>query len=194
MTIPYVIEKGPNDQERVYDLYSRLLKDRLIFIRGVINQDLADSVVAQLLFLESTDKEEDISIYINSPGGEVSAMYAIYDTMCLVSPDVATLGLGTCASASSFLLAAGTKGKRMVLPNTQVMIHELSGGIQGKAGDMRNHFIHTEHLYELMAKQYVEMTGQKLHRIKTDMMRDFYLTAKEAIKYGLVDKIQGKRT
>ena len=193
MSVPYVIEKGKDDQDRVYDLYSRLLMDRIIFIRGGIDHDLADSVVAQLLFLESTDKESDITIYINSPGGEVSAMYAIYDTISHVQPDVATLGLGECASAASFLLASGVKGKRMVLPNTQIMIHELSGGIHGKAGDMRNRFKHTEYLYELMAKHYVEMTGQKLSRIKSDMERDFYMTAKEAIKYGLVDKIQGKR-
>jgi len=193
MSVPYVIEKGPGDQERVYDLYSRLLRDRLIFVRGAITQDLADSVVAQLLFLESTDKEEDISMYINSPGGEISAMYSIYDTMNYIGPDVATLGLGLCASAGSFLLASGEKGKRMVLPHTQIMIHELSGGIQGKASDMRNNFRHTEYLYELMVGQYVEMTGQKPAKVRLDMTRDFYLTAKEAIKYGLVDKIQGKR-
>lgn len=193
MTIPYVIEQGSDDQERMYDLYSRLLKDRIIFIRGMIDQDSADSVVAQLLFLESTDKESDITMYINSPGGEVSAMYSIFDTMGAIGPDISTLGLGTCASAASFLLASGTKGKRTVLPHTQIMIHELAGGYAGKAGEMRNHFKHLEYLYELMAEHYVEMTGQKIEKVKLDMTKDYYMTAKEAIKYGLVDKIQGKR-
>lgn len=191
MTVPYVIEKDEG-QERVYDLFSRLLKDRIIFIRGVIDQDLADSVVAQLLFLDSTDVE-DINMYINSPGGEIAAMYSIYDTMLYIRSDVSTLGLGACASAASFILGNGKKGKRFVLPSTQVMIHELSGGIQGKAGDMRNHFKHTEYLYELMAKQYVKMTGQKLSKIKSDMTKDFYMTAAEAVEYGIVDKIQERK-
>lgn len=193
MTIPYVIEKGPNDQERVYDLYSRLLRDRLIFIRGVITQDLADSVVAQLLFLESSDKHEDIRMYINSPGGEVNSMYAIYDTMGLITCDITTLGLGQCASAASFLLAAGTKGKRSALPNTSIMLHELSTGYQGKAGDLRNSHIHMEKLYELMAKQYVQTTGQKLQKIKRDMERDYFLTAEEAVVYGIIDKVQDRK-
>jgi len=190
MTIPYVIEKGPGDQERVYDLYSRLLKDRVIFIRGGIDQNTADSVVAQLLFLESSDKETDISMYINSPGGEISAMYAIFDTMNYIKPNVTTMGLGICASAASFLLAAGTKGKRFVLQNSLVMIHELSGGTAGKAGDIRNHYKHIESLYEKMAKQYVKLTGQKISKIKKDMERDFYMSAEEAVKYGIVDKVQ----
>lgn len=191
MTIPYVIEKGSNDQERVYDLYSRLLKDRIVFIRGGINQDLADSVVAQLLFLESSDKDSDINVYINSPGGEINAMYAIYDTFNIVKCDIATLGLGQCSSAASFLLAAGKKGKRVALPNLTVMVHELSTGYQGKAGDLRNSHIHTEKVYERMARQYVQLTGQKLSKIKRDMERDHFLSAKEAVIYGIVDKIQG---
>lgn len=193
MTIPYVIEKGPGDSERVYDLFSRLLRDRIIFIRGVINQDLADSVVAQLLFLESADKDTDINVYINSPGGEVSAMYAIYDTFNMVKCDIATLGLGQCSSAGSFLLASGTKGKRTVLPNVEVMLHELSTGYQGKAGDLRNSHVQMEKIYERMARQYVQMTGQKLSKIKHDMERDFWLDSKEAVAYGLIDKIQTKR-
>lgn len=190
MSVPYVIEKGEGDQEKVYDLYSRLLRDRIIFIRGGIDQNLADSVVAQLLFLSSTDAEADISMYINSQGGEISAMYAIYDTMAYVKPDIVTLGMGTCASAASFLLAHGAKNKRSALPNTQIMIHELSGGYQGKAGDMRNQHKHIEKLYEKMAKHYVKMTGQKLIKIKKDMERDFYMSAEEAKAYGLIDKIQ----
>ena len=193
MTIPYVVEKGPGDQERVYDLYSRLLKDRVIFIRGVIDQHTADSIVAQLLFLESSDNETDISMYINSPGGEISAMYAIFDTMNYIKPDVTTMGLGTCASAASFLLAAGAKGKRFALKNSQIMIHELSGGTQGKAGDIRNHYKHIEGLYEKMAKQYVKMTGQKIVKVKKDMERDFYMSSEEAVTYGLIDKVQSTR-
>lgn len=188
MSVPYVIEPH-KDGERVYDLYSRLLKDRIIFIRGVIDQDLADSVVAQLLFLDSTDTA-DINMYINSPGGEITAMYSIFDTMGYVKSDVVTLGIGQCCSAGSFILTAGTKGKRSVLPNTCIMLHELSGGYRGKAGDMRNHHLHIETLYNQMARQYVKMTGQKLTRIKTDMERDFYLSSAEAVKYGIVDKIQ----
>lgn len=189
MSVPYVIEQGPNDQERIYDLYSRLLRDRIIFIRGAIDQNLADSVVAQLLFLDSAD-EGDISVYINSPGGEISAMYAIYDAFNLVRCDIATLGLGQCCSAGSLLLAAGTKGKRVALPNLLVMVHELTTGYQGKAGDLRNSHIHMEKMYERMARQYVKLTGQKLSKIKKDMERDHFLSAKEAVAYGIVDRIQ----
>lgn len=190
MSVPYVIEKGPGDQERVYDLYSRLLRDRIVFIRGVIDQNLADSIVAQLLFLEANDNEVDINMYINSQGGEIDAMYAIFDTINYVKPDVATMGFGRCISAASLLLAAGTKGKRSILPNTNIMIHELSGGVTGKAGDMRGNYRHIEDTYEKMARHYVQLTGQKLVKIKKDMERDHFLTAEEAVKYGLVDKIQ----
>lgn len=190
MSVPYVIEKGPGDQERVYDLYSRLLRDRIVFIRGVIDQNLADSIVAQLLFLEANDNEVDINMYINSQGGEIDAMYAIFDTINYVKPDVATMGFGRCISAASLLLAAGTKGKRSILPNTNVMIHELSGGVTGKAGDMRGNYRHIEDIYEKMARHYVQLTGQKLVKVKKDMERDHFLTAEEAVKYGLVDKIQ----
>lgn len=193
MSVPYVIEKGKNGNEKVYDLYSRLLVDRIIFIRGGIDQGLADSVVAQLLFLDSVDKTLDISMYINSPGGEINAMYAIYDTMGLITCDVATLGLGQCSSAGSFLLSAGAKGKRAGLPNLSVMLHELSSGYQGRAGDMRNHHKHVEQMYEKMAKQYAEMTGQKISRLKKDMARDFYMSAEEAVEYGVLDKVQDKK-
>lgn len=193
MTIPYVIEQGDKGEERVYDLYSRLLRDRIIFIRGVINQDLADSVVAQLLFLDSSDSEADVNVYINSPGGEITAMYGIYDTFNLIKCDIATLGLGQCCSAGSFLLAAGTKGKRCALPNASVMLHELSGGYQGKAGDMRNHHLHIETLYERMALQYAKMTGQKLKKVKRDMEKDYFLNADEAVKYGIIDKVQSRK-
>lgn len=193
MSVPYVIEKGPGDQERMYDLPSRLLKDRVIFVRGVFNQEMADSVVAQLLFLESSGPEEDINMYINSPGGEVTAMYAIYDTMCYIKSPISTIAMGTCASAASFILAAGAKGKRSALPNCEIMIHELSGGAGGKFSEIKNSYEHTMHLYEKMAKHYVELTGQKLAKIKQDMQRDFYMSAEEAVKYGLIDKVLYKR-
>lgn len=192
--IPYVIERGPKDQERVYDLYSRLLKDRIVFIRGPFNQDMADSVVAQLLFLETSDPTEDIRLYINSPGGQVDAMYAIYDVMNYVTPDIVTVGIGHCASAASFILAAGTKGKRYALPNTEIMIHELSTGTQGKAGDVRNYVKHMERLYDKMAKHYVGFTGQKLAKIKKDMERDFFMYAEEAVGYGLIDEVHESRS
>jgi ATP-dependent Clp protease protease subunit len=194
MSVPYVIEKGPKDQERMYDLYSRLLKDRIIFIRGVFDQDMADSVVAQLLFLESSDNESDIYMYINSPGGQITALYAIYDVMQYINPDIVTVGMGQCASAGSFLLAAGTKGKRYALPNTEIMIHELSGGTEGKAQDMFNRLEHVKKLWDKMAQHYVEFTGQKLARIKKDMSRDYFMSAEEAKEYGLIDEIHAKRS
>lgn len=194
MSVPYVIEKGEgNGQERVYDLYSRLLKDKIIFIHGTIETGLADSVAAQLLFLDSVNESEDIYLYINSPGGNISAMYCIADVMAHVKSDIVTIGMGECYSAASYLLASGTKGKRLILPNTSIMLHELSSGYQGKAGDMRNYHAHVEVLYEQMARQYVELTGQKLARIKRDMTRDCYFSAQEAVDYGIVDKIQGKK-
>lgn len=194
MSIPYVIEQGPKDQERVYDLYSRLLKDRIIFIKGAFNQEMADAVVAQLLFLESADPDADIYMYINSPGGEITALYAIYDVMQYINPDIVTVGMGQCASAASFILAAGTKGKRFALPNTDVMIHELSGGVQGKAQDMFSRIEQTKKLWDKMAGHYVKFTGQKLAKVKKDMARDYFMSAEEAKEYGLIDEIHAKRS
>jgi ATP-dependent Clp protease protease subunit len=194
MSVPYVIEQGPKDQERMYDLYSRMLKDRIIFIKGEFDQQLADSVVAQLLFLESVDNEKDIYMYVNSPGGLITSLYAIYDVMTYIKPDVVTVGMGQCASAGSFILAAGTKGKRYALPNTEIMIHELSGGYQGRAQDMFQRVDHTRKLWEKMAKHYVEFTGQKLAKIKKDMSRDHFMSAEEAKEYGLIDEIHAKRS
>ena len=193
MSVPYVIENEDGGNERVYDLYSRLLKDRIVFIRGVIDQDLADSVVAQLLFLESSDKEADIHLYINTPGGRIDSMYSIYDTMNIISPDVTTLGMGTVASAGTFLIAAGTKGKRCSLKNTDYMIHEMAGGMSGKYNIMKNEFKHMETLYDRMSKHYVKLTGQTLSKIRSDMQKDYYMSAEDAKKYGLLDKIQHKR-
>ena len=194
MSVPYVIEKGPKDQERMYDLYSRLLRDRIIFIRGEFRDEMADAVVAQLLFLESSDPESDIYMYINSPGGIITSMYAIYDVMTYVKPDIVTVGLGQCASAASFILAAGTKGKRYALSNTEIMIHELSGGVQGRAQDMFQTLEKTKQLWDKMAKQYVKFTGQRLAKVKKDMARDHYMSAEEAKEYGLIDEIHAERS
>lgn len=191
--IPFVIEKDSKDGERAYDLYSRMLKDRIIFVTGDFEQHMSDAIVAQLLFLEADDPSKDISMYINSPGGLVSACYAIYDTMQYVRPDIVTIGYGQCCSAGSFILAAGTKGKRCALPNTEIMMHELSSGTQGKMHDMRSRFAHTESLYEKMAKAYVKMTGQRLSKIKKDMETDHWLSAEDALNYGIIDKVEYKR-
>jgi len=193
MGIPYIIEKGPNDQERAYDLYSRLLRDRIIFVKGPITHDMADAIVGQLLFLETDSPEKDVYMYINTPGGLLDAMYAIYDTMCYIKPDVVTVGYGQCASAGSFILAAGTKGKRYVLPNITIMIHELSTGTEGKYHDIKNYTEHMDKLYEKMAKHYSEFTGQDVEKIREDMKRDYFMTAEEAKEYGLIDEIQYTR-
>lgn len=193
MSVPYVIEKGEKGQEKVYDIYSRMLKDRVIFIKGLFDQNMADAVTAQLLFLESVDKDKDIWLYINSPGGHINAMYSVFDTMNYIKPDVCTLAYGQAASAASFILAAGAKGKRFSLPNCDIMIHELSGGHQGKFHDMEISFKHSERLYSKMAKHYVKFTGQTIAKIKKDMKRDFYMSAEEALTYGLVDKVQTTR-
>ncbi len=193
MSIPYIIEKGPNDRERAYDLYSRLLKDRIVFIKGGIGPGFADAVVGQLLFLESDSPEKDIYMYINSPGGLITEMYGIYDAMTYVKPDIVTMGYGQCMSAGSFLLAAGTKGKRFALPNTDIMIHELAGGSKGKFHEMEIDYLHSKRLYEKMAEHYVEFTGQELEKIKKDMKMDNFMSAEEAKEYGLVDDIQYTR-
>ena len=188
MSLPYIIEDGEKG-EKTYELYSRLLKDRIIFIQGLFDDQMANGVVAQLLYLQSNDDSKDVFMYINSPGGHISSMYAIYDTMNYIKPDIITVGIGSVASAGSFILAAGTKGKRMVLPNTEVMIHELSGGAQGKAGDIFNTVEQLKKAYDKMAKQYAAFTTQKLNKIKKDMQRDFWMDSEEALKYGLVDKV-----
>ncbi len=191
--VPYVIEKGEKDQEKVYDLYSRMLKDRIIFMGGLFTSDMADCIVAQLLFLEADDGDKDICMYINSPGGEISAMYAIYDTMNYIKPDIVTVGYGMIASAGSFILTAGTKGKRCALPNTNIMMHELSGGASGKYGDIKVAYKYVSSLYDKMAQHYSEMTGQDLEKVKIDMERDYYMTPEEAKEYGLIDSVEYKR-
>ncbi|NCA93949.1 MAG: ATP-dependent Clp endopeptidase proteolytic subunit ClpP [Sphingobacteriia bacterium] len=186
--IPTVIEKT-NYGERAYDIYSRLLKDRIIFIGSPIEDGMANAVIAQLLFLESQNSREDIKIYINSPGGVVTSALAIYDTMQYVKPDIQTICVGLAASAASLLLTAGTKGKRMILPNGEVMIHQVMGGARGQATDIDIHarqILKTKKkLNEIMAKH----TGQKIAKIEEDTERDYFMSAQEAKKYGIVDKI-----
>ena len=188
MNLAYVIE-GEGSKERSYEIYSRLLKDRIIYLQGYFDDPMANNIVAQLLYLNSQDPDKDIYIYINSPGGSITAMYSIYDVMEYIKPDINTVGIGSICSAGSFILAAGTKGKRAILKNAEVMIHELSGGAKGKAQDI---FVTVERLkkmYDKMAKQYVGFTGKSLAKIKKDMARDHWLDAEEALEYGIVDKI-----
>lgn len=186
--IPYVIEKT-SQGERSYDIYSRLLKERIIFLGSAINDDVANSVIAQLLFLAKEDDTKDIMMYINSPGGSVSAGLAIYDTMQHIKAPVATVCVGLAASMGSFLLAAGQKGKRLILPNSEVMIHQVLGGAEGQASDIEiaaKHILRTKKkLNELLALH----TGKKLEQVEKDTDRDNWLSAEEALKYGLVDKI-----
>jgi ATP-dependent Clp protease, protease subunit len=186
--VPMVVEKSPQG-ERAYDIYSRLLKDRIIFIGTPINDDVANSVIAQLLFLESESSKEDIKMYINSPGGQVTSALAIYDTMQYVKAPVETICMGMAASAASLLLAAGAKGKRMILPNAEVMIHQVLGGAQGQATEIdiqARHILKTrDRLNKILAKH----TGQKITKIEQDTERDYYMSAEEALKYGIVDKI-----
>ncbi len=190
--IPYVIE-NTGGGERSYDIYSRLLKDRIIFIGEAIDENTASIVIAQLLFLEAEDPEKDISIYINSPGGSVTAGMAIYDTMNYIKPDVATICVGMAASMGAFLLSSGAKGKRYALPNAEVMIHQPLGGISGQASDIKIHSDHIVKTKEKLNKILSKNTGQTLKKVEKDTDRDNYLTSKEALEYGLIDKIIEKK-
>lgn len=192
--VPYVIEAGEKEgQEKVYDIYSRMLKDRIIFIKGEFTPELADAVTAQLLFLESSDPDKDIWFYINSRGGNIDAMLSIYDTMTYIKPDVGTLVYGNAMSAGAFIMAAGAKGKRLALPNADIMIHELSYGTQGRYHEVENVFEKTKRLNEKLNKYFVEFTGQPLKKIAKDMLVDQYMSAEEAMEYGLIDGIQTTR-
>ncbi len=189
--VPYVIEQTGRG-ERSYDIYSRLLKDRIIFLADEVNDTTASVVIAQLLFLAAEDPNKDISFYINSPGGSISAGLAIYDTMQYIKPDVTTICIGMAASMGSFLLAGGAKGKRFALPNSEIMIHQPLGGARGQASDIA---IHAEHILKTkkkMNKMLSEFTGQPLEIIEKDTDRDNYMSAEEALKYGLIDKIVTK--
>ena len=190
--VPMVIEQSGRG-ERSYDIYSRLLKERVIFLVGEVNDQTANLVVAQLLFLESENPEKDISFYINSPGGSVTAGMAIFDTMNFIKPDVSTLCCGFAASMGAFLLAAGAKGKRFSLPNSKVMIHQVLGGARGQATDIEIHARDILRTKDQMNRILSERTGQTLEKIKQDTERDYFLTADEAKDYGLIDEVISKR-
>ncbi|MFV9510620.1 ATP-dependent Clp endopeptidase proteolytic subunit ClpP [Tepidibacillus sp. LV47] len=186
--VPYVIEQT-NRGERAYDIYSRLLKDRIIFLGSAIDDAVANSVVAQLLFLESENPDKDIYLYINSPGGSITAGMAIYDTMQFIKADVSTIAIGMAASMGAFLLAAGAKGKRYALPNSEIMIHQPLGGTQGSASDIEIHAKRILDMKKRLNQILSERTGQPLEKIERDTDRDNFLTAEEAKAYGLIDEI-----
>ncbi|MDL2339649.1 MAG: ATP-dependent Clp endopeptidase proteolytic subunit ClpP [Pseudomonadota bacterium] len=190
--VPMVIEQSGRG-ERAYDIYSRLLRERVIFLVGPVNDQTANVVVAQLLFLESENPDKDISFYINSPGGSVSAGMSIFDTMQFIKPDVSTLCMGIAASMGAFLLAAGAKGKRFALPNSRVMIHQPSGGAQGQATDIEIQAREILKLRESLNKILAERTGQSLEKIRADSERDFFMSSDEARDYGLIDQVISKR-
>ena len=193
MLIPYVVDQT-NSGERSYDIYSRLLEDRIVFISGEIDDASANTIVAQLIYLEAKNPEKDICVYINSPGGSVTAGMAIYDTMKYVKCDVSTICIGLAASMGAFLLSAGTKGKRFCLPNSEVMIHQPMGGAQGQASDIEitaNHILKTKKkMIEMLSKN----TGQSIKKVEKDVDRDYFMTADEAVAYGLVDKVITRKT
>jgi ATP-dependent Clp protease protease subunit len=186
--VPNVIVKT-RDGERGYDIYSRLLEDRIIFLGEEVNEHTANVIVAQLLHLANEDPDKEISLYINSPGGSVYDGLAIYDTMNFIKPDVATYGIGLQASMGAFLLSSGAKGKRHLLPNARVMIHQPSSGTQGKVTDQEITLKEAIELKERLAKMMAENTGQKLSKVKADMERDFWMSAEDAVAYGVVDKV-----
>ena len=191
--VPYVLERSGNS-ERSYDIFSRLLKDRIIFIDGEINDTTADLVVAQILYLESENPDKDISIYINSPGGSVTAGLAIYDTMQYVKCGIQTICLGQAASMGAFLLAGGSKGKRFALPSSRVMIHQPWGGVQGQESDISIQAKEICRLKQLTIKYFAEHTGKPESEIAADMERDFFMSAEDALSYGIVDKVmQGRK-
>jgi ATP-dependent Clp protease protease subunit len=190
--IPYVVENTSRG-ERSYDIYSRLLKDRIIFLDGEVNDSSASVIVAELLFLEAEDPDKDISLYINSPGGSVTAGFAIYDTMQYIKCDVSTICVGLAASMGAFLLAGGTKGKRLALPNSEIMIHQPSGGVQGKETDIRIVAKNIEETRERLNRILAANTGKPIEQINEDTERDNYMTAQQAKEYGLIDNVVEKR-
>ena len=190
--VPIVIEQSGRG-ERAYDIYSRLLRERVVFLVGPVNDATANVVVAQMLFLESENPDKDIFLYINSPGGSVSAGLSIFDTMNFIKPDVSTLCMGMAASMGSFLLMAGAKGKRSALPNSRIMIHQPSGGAQGQATDIEIHAREILKTREQLNKIYAERTGQPIEKIRADMERDFFMDPEESKAYGLIDKVLAER-
>jgi ATP-dependent Clp protease protease subunit len=190
--VPIVIEQSGRG-ERAYDIYSRLLRERIIFLVGPVNDAVANLVVAQLLFLESENPDKDISLYINSPGGSVSAGLSIFDTMQFVKPDVSTMCMGMAASMGAFLLAAGAKGKRYALPNSRIMIHQPSGGTQGQASDIEIQAREILKLREALNQILADRTGQSMEKVRADSERDYFMSAGEAKVYGLVDQVIDRR-
>jgi len=190
--VPIVIEQSGRG-ERAYDIYSRLLRERIVFLVGPVNDMTANLVVAQMLFLESENPDKDIFLYINSPGGSVSAGLSVFDTMNFIKPDVSTLCMGMAASMGSFLLMAGAKGKRIALPNAKIMIHQPSGGAQGQATDIEIHAREIIKTREQLNRIYADRTGQTLEKITNDMERDYYMSPEEALAYGLIDQVIAKR-
>ena len=188
--VPTVIEQSPRG-ERAYDIYSRLLKDRIIMLGGPVDDQVANSIIAQLLFLDAQDPEKDIYLYINSPGGSVTAGLAIFDTMNFIKADVQTIAIGLAASMGSFLLAAGVKGKRFALPNAEILIHQPLGGAQGQATEIEIAARHILNTRDRLNKILVERTGKSIEVIEHDTDRDFFMTAEEAKQYGIVDEIMG---
>jgi len=186
--IPYVIEQNERG-ERAYDIYSRLLKDRIIFLGTPIDDGVANAIIAQLLFLESEDPDKDINIYVNSPGGVVTAGLAIYDTMQFIKPDISTICLGQAASMGAVLLAAGTKGKRYALPHSRIMIHQPLGGFQGQATDIDIHAKEILRMKQKLNEILAKHTGQPLEKVDRDTDRDYFLSGEQALEYGLVDKV-----
>ena len=190
--VPMVVEQSARG-ERAYDIYSRLLKERIIFLVGEINSEVANLIVAQLLFLEAENPDKDISLYINSPGGLVTGGLAIYDTMQFIKPEVSAICIGQAASAAALLLAAGAKGKRFCLPNATVMIHQVLGGYQGQGSDIEIHAKETLRVGNKLNQILAHHTGQSLSRVKKDTDRDYFMIPKEAIEYGIIDKVLEKR-
>jgi ATP-dependent Clp protease protease subunit len=189
---PIVIEETPRG-ERSYDIYSRLLKDNIIFIGTPIDDTVANAVVAQMLFLESEDPDKDIQIYINSPGGSVTAGLAIYDTMQFVKNDIVTYCIGQAASMGAHLLAAGTKGKRFALPSARIMIHQPSGGAQGQATEIEITYREIQRLKDSLASTFAKHTGQPLKKVVKDLDRDYFMSAEEAVEYGIIDRVLTER-
>lgn len=191
--IPTVIDKTPQGGERVYDIYSRLLEERIIFLGSGINDEVANVIIAQLLFLEKVDPGKDITVYVNSPGGSVSSTLAMYDTIQLIKCDVSTVCLGIAASGGSIILMGGAKGKRFILPHSEVMIHQPLGGAEGQATDIAIHADHIVQTKKLLNKMIAKHTGQDLKKVEDDTERDYFMRAEDALKYGIVDKIIEQR-
>lgn len=191
--VPIVIEKDQGGMERSYDIYSRLLKDFVVFVTGPIDMGVANTFIAQMLFLESSNPDKDISVYINSPGGEVYAGVAMYDTIKHIKNDVVTINVGLAASAGALILSAGTKGKRYALPGSHTMIHQVIGGVEGQASDVEITAKHMLKLRDQYAEAIAKETSQKLDKVKGDMDRDYWMDAAESVKYGIIDKVMNPK-